>query len=300
MRPFPLDKYLSSVLHLVPTPHDDSPLPRIAQWSGFALSLLAHAALVSTMVIVARRHGIEPGPLEAAPTVQLTELAPLPDRSVPQPVEQRRPPPDVAEEEPERPVPRPQVERGRPIPEDVTIHQEKPPEEGALGEAPPAVAPEPREPAAVSTPFPSREVASAAPTMESEAARLFGPRRIGAQASGPVQNMRWAQEVTDDRENDCIPRARRVLETPEMGSVSGRVYKEGSSEPLPGALLQILGTAYSAFADDQGWYTLRFDRSLVDECRTQYVQVSKDGFRPRRLILALGARSANNVAMSRR
>jgi hypothetical protein len=37
----------------------------------------------------------------------------------------------------------------------------------------------------------------------------------------------------------------------------------------------------------------------VDQCRTQYVQVTLDGFRPRRLILALGARSSNDVLMRR-
>jgi hypothetical protein len=78
------------------------------------------------------------------------------------------------------------------------------------------------------------------------------------------------------------------------------VFRAGTSQPLPGAFLQILGTPYSTFADDNGDYTLEFDRTLVDDCRTQYVQVSKDGFAPQRLILSLGPRSSNDIPLRRR
>jgi hypothetical protein len=85
-----------------------------------------------------------------------------------------------------------------------------------------------------------------------------------------------------------------------MGTVAGVVYREGTRQPLGGAFLQIMGTPYSTFADDRGAYTLRFDKALIDACRTQYVQVSKDGFAPRRLILSLGHRVSNDIPMSRR
>ena len=86
----------------------------------------------------------------------------------------------------------------------------------------------------------------------------------------------------------------------EMGVVAGIVYREGTRQPLAGAFLQILGTPYSAFADERGAYSLAFDRALIDACRTQYVQVSKDGFAPKRLILSLGQRISNDIPMSRR
>ncbi len=120
--------------------------------------------------------------------------------------------------------------------------------------------------------------------------------------NGPSVERRWATEITEDRENDCRPSPRRPPrpgEKPVMGQVEGRVYREGTTIPLAGAFLQIIGTGYSAFADEEGNYRLVFDQSLVDNCRTQYVQVTKDGFRPRRLILALGARSSNDVLMRR-
>ena len=85
-----------------------------------------------------------------------------------------------------------------------------------------------------------------------------------------------------------------------MGVVAGTVYREGTRQPLAGAFLQILGTPYATFADERGAYALAFDRSLVDDCRTQYVQVSKDGFAPRRLILSLGSRTSNDIPLSRR
>lgn len=258
------------------------------------LSVLVHFLLVTGGLLIARAHlANAPAPV-ATPAVQLAELAPLPPyRPAPRSILQEQRPPD-------RPMPRPQVRRGKPLPEDVTVHAQPPPDAEKLGEAPPAMAPAPPQPRAAPQPRDTAQLAAAQPTMESEAQRLFGRKQPGASAAGPVQNVRWAQQVTDDRPNDCVPRPLAALAIPEMGEIAGTVFKEGSSEPLPGAFLQIIGTAFSAFADERGRYRLTFDRALVDECRTQYVQVSKDGFRPRRLILGLGPQTSNDVPMSRR
>jgi hypothetical protein len=188
-----------------------------------------------------------------------------------------------------------------PLPEDVTVRPEPPPDL-PLGEIPPATAPETveRPPPATS---PLSEVAAVS-AIESEARRLFGPRNYGAdRPAGPIAARSWATEVTEDRENDCTPRPPAPREPgalPDMGSVAGIVYREGTRQPLGGAFLQIMGTPYSTFADDRGVYELRFDKALIDSCRTQYVQVSKDGFAPRRLILSLGHRVSNDIPMSRR
>ena len=279
-------------------------------WGAIGASLGTHLLLVLAIAGVSRQSDAPVlAPAEQQAVTRYVELPPLPP--TPQPVAPAEPPSRRAAEPPEPPepepppdrVPRPQVTRGPDTPEEVTIEREPPPEDAPLGEAPPAMAPEPPMPES-----PSRRAAEP-PTelsllpIEAEAQRLFGAPRVGSsRMDGPSVERRWATEVTEDRENDCRPRPRRALlpgETPEMGHVEGRVFREGTSTPLAGALLQIIGTSYHTFADDEGRYRLVFDQSLVDACRTQYVQVTKDGFRPRRLILALGPRSSNDVRMRR-
>ena len=168
----------------------------------------------------------------------------------------------------------------------------------ATAPEPPATSPDP------SPPLPTVDVAAAREAeMRAAAQQLFGPRRLGSERPpGPV-SASWVNRLSDDRENDCTPKPRPhrdPSQPPELGTVSGRVFRAGTSQPLPGAYLQILGTPYATFADDEGDYTLEFDRALVDDCRTQYVQVSKDGFAPQRLILSLGSRASNDIPMTRR
>jgi hypothetical protein len=84
-----------------------------------------------------------------------------------------------------------------------------------------------------------------------------------------------------------------------MAAIAGRIYHEGTGRPLPGARLQILGTPYGTFANDQGEYRLIFDRSLVNRCRTQAVRVSAPGYRGRDVILYIGDRANGDVPLSR-
>ena len=262
--------------------------------SGVALgaSLVVHLLVMVGAVILGRSTATSPATAPEPPgrTIDMITLPPLP------------PPPRVAEpERRRREVPRPQVTTGKPLPEEAYFRPESPPLELAIAPPPAATAPDP-----VSEPLPRETAAPAASsaTIESEAQRLFGPRRSGAGASaGPIAATSWINALTEDRNNDCVPRARPAPApgTPvDLGVVTGVVYREGSREPLGGAFLQILGTPYSTFADSRGAYALNFDKSLVDDCRTQYVQVSKDGFAPRRLILSLGARVSNDIPLSRR
>jgi len=256
-------------------------------------SVAAHALLMLALFAGSRR--LEPMRRQApaTPRVELISLPPLPTPSPAEVPVVRNPRP--------RQVPRPQVTRGPDLPDEVFFRQETPPPDLIVAMPPAATAPEPP------SEQPRRELASAeraAPSMESEAQRLFGPKRSGAGGElRPVPARSWINALTEDRENDCIPRApvARATGTPvELGVISGVVYREGTREPLGGAFLQILGTPYSAFADARGAYALSFDRALVDDCRTQYVQVSKDGFAPRRLILSLGHRVSNDIPLSRR
>lgn len=272
--------------------------------AGLGVSVVAHLLVLALAVVGTRPEADAKAAREDTATEQHVELMELPPLPVTAPRTRR--PEREAEPVPEPPpqrVPRPQVRRDEPLPEDVTVRPEPPPPALPLGEIPPATAPETAEkPPVADSPFPT-EVA-AATAMESEARRLFGPRNYGAdRPPGPIAARSWATEVTEDRENDCTPRPAAPREPgrpPEMGSVAGIVYREGTRQPLSGAFLQIMGTPYSTFADDRGAYELRFDKSLIDSCRTQYVQVSKDGFAPRRLILSLGHRASNDIPMARR
>ena len=51
--------------------------------------------------------------------------------------------------------------------------------------------------------------------------------------------------------------------------------------PLPSA-------AFVTFTDGNGEYRFRFDLGLVDNCRTQYVRVSAQGYESRLLVLMVG------------
>ena len=270
---------------------------------ALGVSLAAHLLVAALAVVTTKPDARSPdaSATQAEQRIDLVELPPLPERAPPPPAPQPVTAVERAREEPPKRIPRPQVRRDQPLPEDVTVRPEPPPEL-PLGEIPPATAPETveRPPLAAS---PLSELA-AANAVESEARRLFGPRNYGAdRPPGPIAARSWATEVTEDRENDCTPRppaSRDPGTPPDMGSVAGIVYREGTRQPLGGAFLQIMGTPYSTFADDRGVYELRFDKALIDSCRTQYVQVSKDGFAPRRLILSLGHRVSNDIPMSRR
>jgi hypothetical protein len=81
--------------------------------------------------------------------------------------------------------------------------------------------------------------------------------------------------------------------------VEGVVRHESTGANLPGASLQILGTPYSTFADDNGRYRLAFDPLLVGPCRTQVVRVTAAGYRAQNLTLAIG-HADNTITMTRR
>lgn len=69
---------------------------------------------------------------------------------------------------------------------------------------------------------------------------------------------------------------------------------------MPNAHLQIIGTSFTTFTDQQGEYVLTFDASLLDQCRTQYVRVSAPGYEPRLLVLVIGRNiRSDDVALRR-
>ncbi len=89
--------------------------------------------------------------------------------------------------------------------------------------------------------------------------------------------------------------------TPVLATVIGRVLQHGSPRPLAGAHLQIVGTTFTTFSDDDGEYVLRFDPKLLARCRTQYVRVTHAGFKAELLLLAIGPKvRSDDVALRQR
>jgi hypothetical protein len=106
-----------------------------------------------------------------------------------------------------------------------------------------------------------------------------------------------------DNAERCVPRppTRDSVVGPAFGTVVGRIYKQDSGRPLAGAHLQMLGAPYVAFTDDNGEYRFRFDLSLVDNCRTQFVRVTAPGYETRLLVLLVGENiQSEDVRLRRR
>ena len=75
----------------------------------------------------------------------------------------------------------------------------------------------------------------------------------------------------------------------------GRIFRQDNGRPLAGAHLQMVGTPYVTFTDGSGEYRFRFDLSLMDNCRTQYVKVTAAGYESRLLVLVLGPQRSEDV-----
>jgi hypothetical protein len=140
--------------------------------------------------------------------------------------------------------------------------------------------------------------------MESEARRIFGrPRVATAPGAGP-RAVRPMEAYVPENATKCVPRpaAPRDPSAPvQFGVAEGRIFRGDNGGPLGGAHLQMLGTPYVAFTDDNGTYKFRFDMSLVDQCRTQYVRVTAKGYESRLLVLVVGLNvRSEDVSLERR
>ncbi len=263
------------------------PLSTRKPWSGLTVSVLMHGTLV-LIILLTLRGKTDPSTASATTTpVSPVDMVYLPQAA-------RRP----------LPVPKQPVSRPDPNAEQARDHQR------ALTtqeqDAPPAIRtqeterkvtrPEPETPRPVET---AAIPAPVAPTMESEAQRIFGRPQLRRQQQMMNQLGIRAGDVSDrdvNARSNCIPRPRDPNAPLEMATLVGRVYS-GSNRPLSGAFLQIIGTSYSTYSDQTGLYRLVFDASLVDECRTQYVRVVANGYRGRNLVLGVGP-GVNDVLLT--
>ena len=130
-----------------------------------------------------------------------------------------------------------------------------------------------------------------APTMESEALRIFGRKRIATRPGAGPRATRPMETYVPDRPDKCVPSPSAPADSAapvQYGVVEGRIFRQDGGRPLAGAHLQMLGTPYVAFTDSEGEYRFRFDLSLMDNCRTQYVRVTAKGYETRLLVLVVG------------
>jgi hypothetical protein len=117
---------------------------------------------------------------------------------------------------------------------------------------------------------------------------------VGPEAIRPMEA--WVAEQPER----CIPRqsAPRDSSSPvQLGTVTGRIFRQDNGRPLAGAHLQMMGTPYVTFTDGGGEYHFNFDVTLVDNCRTQYVRVSAPGYESRLLVLMLGPNRSEDVLL---
>ncbi|HEX5004114.1 MAG TPA: hypothetical protein VFV65_02300 [Gemmatimonadales bacterium] len=148
-----------------------------------------------------------------------------------------------------------------------------------------------------SAPAPAEPAPSSAAPTGTRGGIQLGPR-LGITPRDPRP---WSQSMpsTADSCPVVMPDSTKPGE-PRMGSASGRVLKVQGGGPMPNAHLQIIGTSFVTFTDNNGEYTLTFDASLLDQCRTQYVRVSAPGYEPRLLVLVIGRNiRSDDVALRR-
>jgi hypothetical protein len=132
--------------------------------------------------------------------------------------------------------------------------------------------------------------------MVTEARRLFGPPSAPAGSmAGPVQTGLPLGLIEGGRRCPFTGAEATPMERPAEGVIEGVVRTESGGSPIPGALLQILGTGSATIADGSGHYRLVFDPSLVDACRSQLVRITAPGYRARTMFLAWGAPNDNTI-----
>ena len=144
--------------------------------------------------------------------------------------------------------------------------------------------------------------AEPAPTTSAPSSGRSGGIQLGPRLGlAPRDPRPWTQSMPEGGDScpTVMPDSTKPGE-PRMGSATGRVLAVQGGAPMPNAHLQIVGTSFVTFTDNNGEYVLTFDASLLDQCRTQYVRVSAPGYEPRLLVLVIGRNvRSDDVALRR-
>jgi hypothetical protein len=274
-------------------------------WISFTVSTALHAVLVALAIWLSRTPAVtepeepeHPAPNAPKREVRMVYLTPPP---APPPPPVTPPPPPPQPVIPPTPAATPPPETAQPTPQpDANAPPEAKPSEGR--EPSDETPPEPERSGAPDASPPTAPLATREALMESEARRIFGTSKkytregVGPRASRPME------AYLPDHPERCTRTAPRdSAGQPQFGTVVGRIYRQDNGKPLSGAHLQMLGTPYVSFTDGTGEYHFRFDMSLVDNCRTQYVRVTAAGYESRLLVLIVGANArSEDVALRRK
>lgn len=280
-------------------------------WTSFLTSAVVHAALLLAVVQLTRQRVEVPAEQraeEADPGRQVQmvylEAPPPPKVQPPEPPRPKPPPPPApapapAAQPPQPVAPAPEKEQRTPEPE-----ANAPPEATrSKGEDRTTDAPEggAKSEATESGPSASENLAA---LMESEARRIFGRPRPGPRPGAGPRAVRPMEALLPDDPQRCIPKPQLPADSagaPQYGIVVGKIFRRDDGRPLAGAHLQMLGTPYVTFTDASGEYRFRFNLALVDNCRTQYVRVTADGYESRLLVLVVGENvQSEDVLLKRR
>jgi outer membrane biosynthesis protein TonB len=294
-------------------PKPTAPPPRQRPWISLGLSAALHAALLALAIQLSREPEEAPAQERArqaadpAREVQMIYLPPPPTATPPPPLPQPKPPaptpPPPQPPPPPRTSPPPAQAQRTPEPDanappeaTRSAGEEREAEDPAGGQR--TGANDPTE----GSPVPAPAENSAA-TMESEARRIFGRSRLGPRPGAGPRASRPMEAYLPDRPEHCTPKPSTPSDSagpPQYGVVVGRIFRQDNGLPLIGAHLQMLGTPFVSFTDESGEYHFRFDLSLVDNCRTQYVRVTAPGYESRLLVLMVGPNVRSDDVLLRR
>jgi hypothetical protein len=261
-------------------------------WIPASVSATMHLLLIAAAVSLTRKSAEAApersrDPLEQARRVEMIYVPPPPEPVRPEPPRRPLAPPPVKSQKEPEPEPNAPPEATR------TRGNDSDDPNPARGERPVEVAPR-RET--------KGDVATA--TLESEARRIFGRPRLRTPPGAGPQAIRPMEAYRPVNAERCVPRPVAPSDSTgvtRFGTVVGRIFKQDSGRPLAGAHLQMLGAPYVAFTDENGEYRFRFDLSLVDNCRTQFVRVTALGYETRLLVLVVGENiQSEDVRLRRR
>ena len=284
--------------------------PRQRPWISLGLSAALHAALLALSIRLTHlpeEPAAEERARSAEPSRQVDMVYLAPPPQPPPPPKPTPPPPPTPPAPtpppapPQRTAPPPEKEQRTPEP-DANAPPEAP---RTQGEEPTRDDPAGGERTGTPDATPGSPVPAdnSAATMESEARRIFGRARLGPRPGAGPRASRPMEAYLPDHPEKCIPKERPPGDSAaaQFGTVVGTIYRQDNGRPLSGAHLQMLGTPYVTFTDDKGEYRFRFDMSLVDNCRTQYVRVTAPGYESRLLVLVVGPNvRSDDVVLKRR
>lgn len=147
---------------------------------------------------------------------------------------------------------------------------------------------------------PKLDSASGEPPSAPETVATGAMGRSGLSSHDPNK---WENSFDDETAGRCvdIPELGKNPDgSPVLATVLGRVLAPDGHSPMSGAHLQIMGTPFGTFSDNNGEYRLPFDPHMLAKCRKQYVQVVAPGYRTEMLTLMIGPRVRSDDVVLRR